>query len=242
MSDPVRVALVVEGPTDVVVLRAAIGALLENREFEVTALQPELSNALEPHTGGGWTAIYLWCRQMLNQAGGLAQTNSLFKTFDLLVLQVDADVAGKRYTDDSRIQNPPDDLPLKECPCPPPNATTDALRRVILGWLDESSLPARTVLSTPSKSTETWVLAALFLNDGTPSTVELECQTNIEAILQNKPLDQRLIRSGHKQIKAYRERESVLRIAWPKVRAKCSEAERFSQDFLAAWTAVLLAR
>ncbi len=240
MSDSLRVALVVEGPADFVVLNAVIGALLQNREFEVTALQPELSKALRAGTGGGWAAVCLWCRQMVKQAGGQARDNALFKTYDLLVLHLDADVAGKRYTDDPRIQDPPNDLPC-ERPCPPPKATTDALRRVILGWLDVSHIPFHTVFCTPSKSTETWVLAALFPEDVAASAVELECRSDTDAVLQAKPLGQRLIRSGHKQIKAYREKESELRNAWPIVRAKCIEAERFSRDFLAAVPAVLLA-
>lgn len=240
MSDPLRVALVVEGPTDIVVLKAAIGSVLENREFEVTALQPELSNALEPRTGGGWAAVYLWCRQMIKQAGGQARDNALFNTYDILILHVDADVAGKRYADDLRIQDPPNDLPC-ERPCPPPHATTDALRRVILGWLEETDAPFRTVLCTPSKSTETWVLVSLFPDDGAACAVELECRPDSATMLQSKPLDQRLIRSGHKRIKAYREKESELRCGWPRVRAECSEAERFSRDLLGAVTAWILA-
>ncbi len=236
MSDPLRVAVVAEGLTDIVVLKAALGALLENREFIATVLRPELSQGLG--AGGGWTAVYSWCRQAVKQAKGPAPANSLFEAHDLLVLHVDADVAGRRYTDNSSIQNPPDDLPC-ECPCPPPSATTDALRRVILGWVDQRNLPSRTVLCTPSKSTETWVLAALFPDDGAASEIDLECRSNAAAVLQSKPLDQRLIRSGHKQINKYREREAELRNAWPKVRAMCSEAERFSRDFLAA---VFLAR
>jgi hypothetical protein len=239
MSDPLRVAVVAEGLTDIVVLKAAIGALLENREFVATVLRPELSQGLDP--SGGWTAVYSWCRQMVKQAGGPAPGNSLFDAHDLLVLHVDADVAGMRYADNSNIQDPPNDLPC-ECPCPPPSATTDALRRVILRWLDQRDVPFRTVLCTPSKSTETWVLAALFPDDGAAAAVELECRPDAAAVLQRMPLDQRLIRSGHKQINKYREREGELRSAWPMVRAKCSEAERFSRDFSAAVVAVLLAR
>src|SRR5665213_1732077 len=239
MSDPLRIALVVEGPTDIVILKAAIGSLLENREFEVTTLQPELSNALKPGAGGGWTAVYLWCRQMIKQSGGQALGNALFNTYDLLILHVDADVAAKRYTDDGRIQDPPNDLPC-ELPCPPPSATTDALRRVILGWLGQAEVPFHTVLCTPSKSAETWVFASLFPDDGISSAVELECRPDLAAVLQSKPIGQRLIRSGRKQIKAYQEKESELRNAWPEVRTKCSEAERFSQDFLTAAIAWIL--
>ena len=233
MSDPLRVALVVEGPTDYVVLRAAMEAILGDRDFEATVLRPELSKGLETITGGGWTAVYLWCRLAVKQAKGAVRDHPLFGTHDVLIVQVDADVAGKRYADDSRIQAPPNDLPCEQ-PCPPATATTDALRSVILGWLDEEVLPPRTVLCTPSKSIDTWVLLALFPNDGATTTSELECRRNIDAQLQSKPLSRRLIRGGQKQINKYRESEGELRNAWANVRVKCGEAERFSRDFLAA--------
>ena len=233
MSDLLRVALVVEGPTDYVVLRAAMGAILGDRDYEATVLWPELSNGLETVTGGGWTAVYLWCRLAVKQAEGPVRDHPLFGTYDVLVVQVDADVAEKRYTDDSRIQAPPNDLPCEQ-PCPPPTATTDALRNVVVRWLDEKVLPPHTVLCTPSKSIETWVLAALFPNDTSATTSELECRPNIDAQLQSKPLGRRLIRGGQKQIKKYRESEGELRHAWVNVRAECSEADRFSREFLAA--------
>jgi hypothetical protein len=229
MSDPLSVGMVVEGPTDFVVLRAAIAALLDNRDFEVTSIQPLLSNALKAHTGGGWTAIYRWCRPMLEQAGGRAQDNSLFNTYDLLILHVDADVAGKRYSDDQKIQDAPEDLPC-ERHCPPANATTDALRRVVLGWLNIANVLPRTILCTPSKSTETWVLAALFPDDVANSSVELECRADAATVMQSKPLNQRL----RKRPREYEKKKNDLRIAWPHVRTKCSEAERFSQEFSAA--------
>jgi hypothetical protein len=106
---------------------------------------------------------------------------------------------------------------------------------VILRWLHETNVPSHTVLCTPSKSTETWVLAALFPEDCALSAIELECRADAATVMQSKPLIQRL----KKRPKEYEKRESELWDAWPAVRAKCTEAERFSREFLAAWTAVL---
>ena len=53
MSKPVRVAFVMEGPTDYVVLRAAVRALLDGRDFEPTNIWPELDKNLRPMTEGG---------------------------------------------------------------------------------------------------------------------------------------------------------------------------------------------
>ena len=57
MSEPLRVAAVVEGPTDSIVLSAAIESLLPGKEFEFQILQPELSAAFEAQGGElglGW--------------------------------------------------------------------------------------------------------------------------------------------------------------------------------------------
>ena len=45
MSDPLRIAAAVEGPTDVIVLEAILCALLPGVEFEFQTLQPEGSAA-----------------------------------------------------------------------------------------------------------------------------------------------------------------------------------------------------
>ena len=40
MSEPVRIAVAVEGPTDAIVLRAILKALLRDMEFQFQTLQP----------------------------------------------------------------------------------------------------------------------------------------------------------------------------------------------------------
>ncbi len=232
MSNPLRIGFVVEGPTDFVVLESVVAKLLDGREYEPVAVQPLLSDAFAATTGGGWTSIYLWCRQMVDQAGGAARTNPLFGFHDLLVIQIDADVAGKNYTDDDRIQNPPNDLPFTRA-CPPARDTTDRLREIMLGWLNEGSLPPQMVFCTPSKSLETWVLVALFPQNQFAASANVECRINPEAQLQARPLAQRLIRSGKKDITKYRERSTDIATTWDQVRQGCTEAERFTQEFVA---------
>ena len=232
MSDPLRVGFVVEGPTDFAILEAIIGKLLDGREFEPVAIQPELSAAFAATTGGGWTAVYLWCRQMLEQTGGPARNNPLFDFHDLVVMQIDADVAGMRYTDDRRIQNPPSDLPFS-CVCPPAGKTTNHLRKIMLGWLNEKTVPQRMVFCTPSKQLETWILVALFPDNRIAASVDVECKPNPDKQLQKQPLPSRLIRSGQKDIDKYRKHAAQVAEKWPYVRKRCTEADRFSFEFLA---------
>lgn len=100
MSDPIRVALAVEGPTDHIVLRAAIRSLLSGREVVFSHLQPLVSAAFQPVPGalaGRWGGVYLWCRQAAAEGGGQVSQSAVFLSCDILVVQVDADVAGMTY-------------------------------------------------------------------------------------------------------------------------------------------------
>jgi hypothetical protein len=228
MFEPVRVAFVMEGPTDYVALRAAVRALLNGRDFEPTVIWPELDENLAAQSAGGWGGVYKWCRQAVEQAGGPVRSNPIFELHDVLVIQVDADVARSKYSDYKITDAPNNDLPCQK-DCPPPSATTDALRAVMLGWLSEDSMPPGAVLCTPSKSIETWVLVALFPNDESAKKSNIECRWDGEVRLRKYGL----IRSGQKLVDEYEANEDGIRAAWPGVRGKCSEAERFSQEFLA---------
>lgn len=130
MSEPLRLALVAEGPTDRVVIEAAISRILDARPFILNQLQPEQSLAFGP-LGGGWGGVYRWCRQAVDRSGGSVRSDPLFDFHDLLVLHLDADVADKSYPE-ANIHDNYEDLPCAE-PCPPSQATTDRLRRVLLG-------------------------------------------------------------------------------------------------------------
>lgn len=66
MSEPLRIAVVAEGVTDFAVIEAAIAAMLAERPFVLTALQPEGNVAFTGGGeagpfGGGWKGVYRWC-------------------------------------------------------------------------------------------------------------------------------------------------------------------------------------
>ena len=164
MSDPLRVAVAVEEPTDAIALRAILNALLPDAEFVFQRLQPESSGAFDSSpsggTGVGWGGVYRWCRQSASEGSGSVSGSSILSNHDVLAVQVDSDVAGKTYSSAGIRDAPRQDLPCEK-PCPPPSKTTDALREVVLNWLGEPDTPPRVVLSTPSKNIEAWVVAAV---------------------------------------------------------------------------------
>src|SRR5258708_3877478 len=171
MSD-FRVGLVCEGPTDRIIINAAVASLLGGRNFVLNQLQPEESIAFGP-PGTGWVGVYNWCRQAANQGGGSVGGSPLFDTYDVLFVHLDADVADETYAR-GNIVTTATDLPCSR-PCPPPSDSTNNLRSVILSWLGEPALPPGTVFCLPSKSTEAWVLAALFPLDAIVGSGRLEC-------------------------------------------------------------------
>jgi hypothetical protein len=233
MSDPIRVGFVVEGPTDRLILEAVVTHLLGEREYEPVQLAPELSDTFAATSGGGWAQVYFWCRQTAEQAGGGAGNHALFETFDVVIVQIDADVAGKAYGDDQRITQAPGDLPCQR-PCPPASDTTGRLRAVMLGWMGEANIPPKITLCTPSKSLETWILVALFPQNRFCTEPDIECRHDPETQLQSQPLAVRLIRGGKKVIAKYAAVAPEVAREWPRVRLFCSEGERFSVEFAQA--------
>lgn len=211
MSSAVRVALVAEGPTDAVVVEAGLRAILVNRPFVLTQLQPEQSLAFGP-LGTGWGGVYRWCKQKAREAGGhLRDFRLLFDQYDLVVLQVDADVARAQYAEAGITPDAQDGVLPCEVACPPVSDTTDALRRVLLSWCGETAPPPKTVLCTPSKSTDTWVVAALYPNDAAvKSKAPFECHADAAARLSQQSKTRRI----RKTQAAYRDNAGAITANW----------------------------
>ena len=233
MSEPLRISAAVEGPTDAIVLRAILGALLRDTDFVFHTLQPEGSAAFgsapSGGTGRGWVGVYRWSRQSACEGGGSVSGSSALSHHDVLIVHVDADVAGKEYADGNIRDAPCADLPC-EAPCPPPDETTNALRAVVLNWLGEHERPSRMVLCTPSKSTEAWVLAAIWPENDVVRRDDWECRHDPEAQIAALPLSRRF----RKRPVDYRRLQREITEAWPTVSARLTEAARFEAELLAA--------
>lgn len=240
MSKPLRVAVVVEGPTDGVVIHAALEAILQGRSFVLTRLFPETSAAFGT-LGTGWAGVYRWCHASAKRGGGtLSQDRLLFSLgrYDLLIIHLDADVAAEKYANNS-ITPMASDLPLPcDKPCPPPKDTVNELQKVLLSWCGETSVPSRTVLCIPSKSTEAWVMAALFPQDRemlrTGPGKGWECHPDPASRLAQQPKGMRI---SKKEVQ-YKEKQPDITAAWSGICGYMTEAARFSTDFTKAVTAL----
>ncbi|MBZ0212799.1 MAG: hypothetical protein K8H99_03265 [Nitrospirae bacterium] len=214
-----RISFVGEGPTDLIVFKAALMSLTGGAEFVVTQIQPpfdqlQCSND-QGQFGGGWKGVLKWCTD--NSSHGVAEilTNS-----SCLVIHLDADVA-------SEAEAEAYDFGRLEAPCPAALDTSlnvEARLRKVLAI--EESHPV--VFMIPSKATESWVIAAMYAYAPPP---EIECLPDPAHWLNGKT--PRLVRTkegkDHKEKRRYNESSVQLIAAWPKVRVTCATADHFME-------------
>jgi hypothetical protein len=233
-----------EGITDFEVLKAAIESMLAGRSFDLKLLQPEGSVAFTGagaagQFGGGWKGVYKWCLQAATRNGGSVRNDPLFRTYDLLIMHLDADVASEDPANYhvNPIAELSGVLPC-EMPCPPPNETTDRLRQVLLSWVSEVRVPPRTVLCTPSKCTEAWIVAIFFPHDGQMIKWGWECHPRPETRLGQQPKGQRFAKSWLD----YQARAAQIQEGWPRIVSRLTEARRFQEEFMTAVSATPIFR
>ncbi len=235
MSDLLRIGFAVEGSTDLVMLEAAVSAILPGIELEIVRLKPEVSDsfvAMAGTTGLGWPGVYRWCLETVEKGGGSMSGGPVLESLDAVVVQLDADVAAATY-EQGHIEDDTGDLPC-EHDCPPAEATTDALRIVLLRWLGEETEPKKLAICMPSKSLETWMLAAFYPSDPIVKSGALECRGNPERLLSGKPLKGRLVSGKHKNFDMYRDRSAEFAQKWEWVENKCAHAKRFAAELRTA--------
>ena len=145
MSEPLRIALVTEGPTDRIVLGALLPAVL-GRDVVISAVHPDdtsLAFGGGPE-GFGWQGVLRWCeaRSRPDEAG----LHDVLAQSDILALQLDGDVARA--------------LGCTE-PCPPAARRAEFLRRKVADALGPAELPAQVVVAVPMDALEGWLLRIL---------------------------------------------------------------------------------
>lgn len=231
-----RIGLAVEGQTDALVLEAGLNAFLQ-KPFISVLLQPQL-----PHgkTGTGWGGVFWWCRQVGSQGYETLKDNPVLDHIDLVIIQVDADVATMSY-ESANIQNPPThDLPC-EFPCPPASDTVNALNDVVRGWLSPSVPDTKAVICIPSKCIEAWAAAALYGQSDPHLLHNLECSYEVVNYLHAKPARERLVKKQpepnrpprlRKIPSKFRQAQARITSAWPHVMQACSQAEAFQESVI----------
>ncbi|HFG1573999.1 TPA: hypothetical protein ACGFXZ_003009 [Vibrio cholerae] len=224
MSD-LRIALIGEGPTDYVIIEAALKAILPH-PFILTQLQPE---ATQPEMGSGWGGVLKWCYTASERFAGPVTSDPTLSGYDMLIIHLDVDVTGFSYADcganvaqmavDRGWQN----LPI-HCVCPPAEYCANALIPVIESWLGAASL-GRTVLCLPAQSSGTWLAAAYLPAEHALLANEPEC-SGIEEQLERLPKQLKVKKSQRE----YRSKAPTITTQWNKVKQVCNQALRFEQS------------
>jgi hypothetical protein len=220
-----RVGFVAEGTTDYIVLDALAQRFIGTDNYVTRQLQPPQSAYTEGQgpLGGGWKGVLKWCESIGSTDGGIVDSLPI-ANYDLLIIHVDADIAGE--TDLSSLN-------LSE-PCPPAQPTCNNIRRYVQELLG-SSLPRTLVLCVPAQCTEAWVLCALH-KDVATRLGQIECLPDVDQRLIGRP--DRLVRSkggsAKKSVEGYRKVADKIAAGWPDVVSMCPEAARFEDEFRSA--------
>lgn len=222
MSNP-RIALVAEGPTDQVIIEAALRAILPG-PFILTLLQPE---ATRPDLGSGWGGVLKWCRDFQARGHAALEDDPILEFFDGIIIHLDADVADKSYANyGPALEQEAQHRGWRALPCsracPPPSATINPLTAVLLSWLGIPATGKKTILCIPSKSSEAWLAAAVF---PTQQNIlqHIECTMNMESRLAQLTKTQRIKKSRRE----YLPHAPTIVTTWAGVRQHCSQADAF---------------
>ena len=219
MSNIPSIGFVVEGATDIAIIKQIITRFLGDQEFRSVQIQPIVSDAFD-HLGlhgGGWKGVFRWCE---SNAVQLAVSNNTY-----VIIHLDAEVAQDK---DKAIA----DLGLA-ANCPPASVACTNLRAHIKAKLG-GSLPPNVVLCIPAQTLEAWIVAALH-PDLAQRHAPIECRPKPETLLigRNPRLGQGKNGKLDKDVRAYTAMAVHIAAQWDTIKIYCTQAEQFETDFRA---------
>lgn len=225
-----RIALVAEGPTDYVIIEAALKAILPD-PFIMTQLQPE---ATIPEMGNGWGGVLKWCHATSQRQAGPIDQDSTLIGYDLIIIHLDVDVAAMTYDNCGQDMSAFAQsygwriLPCTQA-CPPVVDTCRELQTTLDSWLSPAHFGQHSVSCLPAQSSGTW-LAAAILPTGHNLLINAECDPRVEDGLARLSKAERVKKTRREyQLKASRLTEN-----WHQVKIICSQAEVFENAVRAA--------
>ena len=236
LSD-MNIGIVCEGITDYYVIEAALSKIIPF-DFTATLIQPDVTPE-SIRLGEGWCGVFKWCSEILSHES--TQTEILRNIYKIIIIHIDADVAQKHFRDCGSNYNNTPELPC-DSECPPAEDTVNNLKALIESWMPANPMDDRTVICIPSKSSETWVVTALFGTNDPDILENIECNNELERYLAEKPPRERLIRQKdgrfRKDTSRFKSSEKIISNKWMFVTKHCREAKRFESNILS--TLVLL--
>ncbi|MDF2155007.1 hypothetical protein [Vibrio sp. CAU 1672] len=228
MSD-LRIALVAEGPTDYVIIEAALKAFLPCT-FILNQLQPE---ATKPEMGNGWGGVLKWCSMADDRFAGPIDQDPTLNSYDLIIIHLDVDVSTFQYMNcgwETALKA--EEKGWLALPCvqadKPISETVNTLRQVLESWLGQASVGSG-IVCLPAQSSGTWLAAAL-LDSEHPLLKDAESDIDLENKLGRLPKALRV----KKTKREYMLKAPELTSGWGKVKDICIQAGQFEVDVLEA--------
>jgi hypothetical protein len=234
------IGIVCERPTDYIILREIVDKITGEDNYYVQ-LQPE--EDLVGKYGNGWKGVWKWCVD--NAAIKDKLMKDIEPVLDLLIIQVDGDVARKekvvhcgceatvcKY---KGIYNPIECDVKKEiremCPIVLPcteheesvNGYIEHLEHLVRKWLGNLK---DTCVVVPCDSTEAWVVAAY---DELENAEEIN-NPWINIISKKKSYHNIRISGNQKRMRVFEELVKVVCSNWEKVTEICVSAKKFEDD------------
>jgi hypothetical protein len=213
-----RVGIVAEGKSEWFVLEEMMREIHPDIDFQ--RIRPDISATGIPY---GWRGVKAWCQEFGGRLGTF-MTGVQGKKLDLLVIHADCSMAHNEGA---------------ARPCPPAADTVDALRDVVVTrWLGLAAQPPFVLVTHPSRSTDAWVVASL--EPPYKRLATIECDDAVE----NELVARHLLRKKDGEVKKpenrYRPLAEDSAKHMDKVRAHCTQAARFIEEFRAAASAAVL--
>lgn len=233
-----KIGIIVEGSTDSLLLKEIINKLCPG-EHEYKVLQPVDMGESFGEMGTGWKGVRRFCIDAIGKSwGGVFEFIDSFE-FDLLIIQIDADVASETDLQEG-IERPVADV-LQSCP--PIGPTIEKLKRVVAKWwsVDEvASLPSQLIFAIPAQDSENWLFAALFPDDELCQQATYECihpqgRQHPGYLLTLREYGRILRRSSGKIKKSRVRYERVLpdvNRGWERACQICTQAQIFNDSIL----------
>lgn len=226
MSNPIRIALIAEGPTDKIIIEAALEALLpRGTVILLKQLQPDIpengvlggsTDATAGSYGGGWGGVCRWCYSISELGcGNLIAAAHL--NYDFVIIHLDVDVSRSLYSEANIIYENLLPLPCNKA-CPPASESADALKDVVNSWLSPVTTGDNVIWCLPADNMETWGYAAWKSTDAEGLT-SLECRHDIASKLKTHIKKTKRDYLAHKN--------DIIR-NWAIVEKLCPQAREFS--------------
>lgn len=225
----VRIGIVAEGPSDLVVIRTLLGKYFQikgipNVELSFVNLQPHIDNTSKSgYSEGGWLMVYKWCLANPPQL-----RNSIFFEKPIFAGDMDAfHVAGIVVHIDADICSELSDLfPGKELPANPcaPEIRGEYVKSALASWLwsDGGEIDGRHILCPAVESTEAWLVAGLS-DEANPEAIEdvqrLLAQLDYSVVKGKVPPEK--IKKPNKKIENYRNIAAVASIEVERIAERC---------------------